>query len=221
MPFQDRAAAGRELAALLTRYAHRTDVVVLGLPRGGVPVGYEVALRLQAPLDVLTVRKLGVPGHRELAMGAISSGGHYVLDEELIGIARVSRDELLEVIRRELAELDRREALYRRDRFFPNLKDKIAIVVDDGLATGSTMTAAVKALRAQEPARIVVAVPVGAAQTCEQLRAYADEVVCARTPADFGAVGYHYRNFDQVSDDEVRAFLKRAADLESKKWNVA
>ncbi|HVA28543.1 MAG TPA: phosphoribosyltransferase [Candidatus Baltobacteraceae bacterium] len=221
MPFQDRAAAGRELAALLTRYAHRTDVVVLGLPRGGVPVGYEVALRLQAPLDVLTVRKLGVPGHRELAMGAISSGGHYVLDEELIGIARVSRDELLEVIRRELAELDRREALYRRDRFFPNLKDKIAIVVDDGLATGSTMTAAVKALRAQEPARIVVAVPVGAAQTCEQLRAYADEVVCVQTPADFGAVGYHYRKFDQVSDDEVRAFLKRAADLESKKWNVA
>ncbi|MHB8140845.1 MAG: phosphoribosyltransferase [Vulcanimicrobiaceae bacterium] len=211
MGFRDRVAAGRELAALLARYARRTDVVVFALPRGGVPVAYEVALRLHAPLDVLTVRKLGVPGHRELAMGAISSGGHYVLDEELLGVVRVSRDELLDVIHRELAELDRREQLYRGNRPFPNLKGKIAIVVDDGLATGATMSAAVKALRAQGPARIVVAVPVGASETCTMLRSYADEVVCMQTPAEFGAVGVHYQNFNQVSDDEVRALLARAA----------
>lgn len=221
MAFRDRAEAGRRLSERLTRYAHRADVVVLGLPRGGVPVAFEVALRLQAPLDVLSVRKLGVPGHSELAMGAISSGGHYVIDEDLIGLAHITREELLEVIQRELSELERREKLYRAQRPFPDIKAKTVIVIDDGLATGSTMAAAVKALRAQQPTRVVVAVPVGAASTCRMLGRYADEVVCAETPADFRAVGLHYDDFHQVDDGEVHDILQRAAELEAHKWNVA
>lgn len=221
MRFEDRAAAGRELARHLTRYAHQAGIFVLALPRGGVPVAFEVATRLHVPLDVLTVRKLGIPGHRELAMGAISSGGQYVLDEGVLSLAGVSRAELVDVIRSEQTELIRRERLYRGDRPFPNLSGKIAIVIDDGLATGSTMIAAVKSLRALGAGKVVVAVPVGAAETCARLREYADEVVCAQIPAVFSAVGMHYRNFDQVSDEEVRSLLARSAELEAKRWNVA
>lgn len=221
MGFYDRETAGAELARHLSRYAHRSDVVILALPRGGVPVAYQVALELQAPLDVMVVRKLGVPGHRELAMGAIAWGGEYVIDETLVTLARVSRDQLLEVIQRERAELERRERAYRGERPFPNLINKTAIVIDDGLATGSTMIAAVKALRARGAARIVVAVPVGAPESCAVLRTYADEVVCPQTPAMFGAVGLHYTDFHAVSDEEVRTLLAQAQAMEARQWSLA
>jgi len=210
MPFRDRHDAGRQLAGLLGAYAGRPDVLVLALPRGGVPVGYEVARALQAPLDVFLVRKLGVPGREELAMGAIATGGVRVPNPDVLATLRIPPRVLEAITRREREELERRERLYRDDRPAPDVRDRVVILVDDGLATGSTMRAAVAALRQQGPARIVVAVPVGAAETCAALQGEADEVICAQTPEPFRAVGLWYEDFTQTDDDEVRALLARA-----------
>ena len=210
MIFRDRRDAGRQLAARLTRYADRTDVLVLALPRGGVPVAYEVAKALKAPLDVFLVRKLGVPGHEELAMGAIASGGVRVLNEDLVDYLRIPDEVIDAVAAVEQRELERRERAYRDDRPPPDVKDRIVILVDDGLATGSTMRAAAAALRLQKPRRIVVAVPVSSAETCEELRSEVDEIVCAVTPEHFQGVGLWYEDFSQTSDEEVRELLKRA-----------
>ncbi len=207
MRFRDRADAGQQLGELLTHYARRSDVVVLGLPRGGIPVAHRVASRLEAPLDAFLVRKLGVPGHPELAMGAIAAGGIEVLSQDLIAELRVPRALVEQVAVRERLELERRDALYRAGRTPPLIRDRTVILVDDGLATGSTMEAAILALRRQAPLRIVVAVPVGARETCERLRVLADEVVCAQTPEPFDAVGLWYDDFGQTSDDEVNRLL--------------
>lgn len=211
--FADRRAAGRELAAHLQPYAGRHDVLVLALPRGGVPVAYEVAAGLGAPLDVFLVRKLGTPGQRELAMGAIASGGVRVLNDDVVRWLGISADQIDAVAREEQQELQRREAEYRRDRPLPSLAGRVVILVDDGLATGSTMRAAVQAVKQQQPARVVVAVPVGAPETCQEMRALADEVVCARMPTPFSAVGQWYRDFNQTSDEEVRALLEEGFAL--------
>jgi erythromycin esterase-like protein/predicted phosphoribosyltransferase len=210
MRFRDRRDAGQHLAERLTAYAGRHDVIVLGLPRGGVPVAFEVAQELDAPLDVFLVRKLGVPAHPELAMGAIAAGGVRVLSEDLISELGIPRALVEQVAVRERLELERRDRMYRGTRPFPTLRDRIVIVIDDGLATGSTMEAAVAALRAHHPARIVVAAPVAASETCARLRPLADEVVCAQTPEPFNAVGLWYERFDQTSDEEVIDLLKRA-----------
>ncbi len=207
-PFDDRRQAGIALAKSLSpRYERRTDVVVLALPRGGVPVGYEVARALAATLDVFVVRKLGVPGHRELAMGAIASGGVRVLNHPVIKACRISPAALEEVAAEEQHELQRRERLYRAGRPAIAIERKTVILVDDGLATGSTMKAAVGAARLRSPARIVVAVPVGAAETCHDLAGIADEVFCLHTPPSFEAVSQCYVDFTETSDDEVRALL--------------
>lgn len=208
--FRNRRDAGEGLARSLQPYAGRTDVVVLALPRGGVPVGYEVAEAISAPLEVFVVRKLGIPWHEELAMGALASGGVRFLDESLIRSAGVTDAEVARVTAAEQEELERRERLYRGDRPFPSLEGKTAILVDDGLATGSTMRAAVEALRLEGPARIVVAVPVAAMETCEAFRSIADEVVCAMTPESFNAVGLWYEDFSQTSDREVHELLAAA-----------
>ena len=208
--YRDRRHAGRVLAQALSRYAGRHDVIVLALPRGGVPVGLEVAAALRAPLDVFVVRKLGVPGHEEYAMGAIASGGVRVLSEEVVRSLGLREAAIEAVVRAEQAELARRERLYRDARPPPELRDRTVIVIDDGLATGSTMRAAVAALRLQHPARIVVAVPTAAADTCELLRREADEVVCPSTPAPYRAVGLWYEDFAQTSDEDVRELLARA-----------
>jgi predicted phosphoribosyltransferase len=209
--FADRADAGRQLADLLGEYMCDPNVIVLALPRGGVPIGYQIARRLGVPLDVYVVRKLGVPGHEELAMGALASDRTCVVDEELIASLGISAAALEGVVRREIEELKRREALYRDDRPEPDIAGKTVIVVDDGLATGSTMRAAATALRRRNPAAIVTAVPVAAPRTCASLRSLVDRVVCARTPEPFHAVGLYYRNFEQTSDDEVRQLLTEAA----------
>lgn len=211
MLFTDRADAGRQLAAKLERYAGRDDVIVLALPRGGVPVGYEVARSLGAPLDVFLVRKLGVPGHEELAMGAIASGGMRVLNEGVVGQLGIPQRVIDEVAEEEQRELERREREYRDDRPPPAIRGKVVILVDDGLATGSTMRAAVAAVRRLGPARVVVAVPVGAADTCDLLGEEADEAVCAREPEPFYAVGVWYENFSQTTDEEVRDLLSEPA----------
>jgi predicted phosphoribosyltransferase len=208
--FRDRRHAGRLLAKALRAYAGRSDVTVLGLPRGGLPVAYEVAHALHAPLDVLVVRKLGVPGHEEYAMGAIASGGAKVFDDPLVKALAIPKAAIEAVVRAEQAELERRERLYRDGRPLPDLRGRCVIVVDDGLATGSTMRAAVKALRSQAPERIVVGVPTGSVESCEYLRSVADEVVCARTPQPFRSVGQWYEDFSQTSDDEVHDLLVRA-----------
>jgi predicted phosphoribosyltransferase len=207
MRFRNRNDAGRQLAERLTAYANRHDVVVLGLPRGGVPVAAEVARVLNAPLDVFVVRKLGVPGHSELAMGAIARGGVRVLSEDLISELGIPRSAVEQVAVRERLELDRRDRLYRGDRGFPLLRDRTVIVIDDGLATGATMEAAVAALRTYGPQRIVVAAPVGATESCHRLVGIADEVVCATTPEPFQAVGLWYERFDQTTDEEVIQLL--------------
>jgi predicted phosphoribosyltransferase len=212
MYFRDRSEAGRKLAVRLSAYANRPDVMVLALPRGGVPVGLEVAQALHAPLDVFLVRKLGVPGQEELAMGAIASGGVRVLNGALVRALGVPKETIAAVVDRELRELERRERAYRDERPAPDVRGRTIILVDDGLATGSTMRAAVAALRKQGPARIVVAVPVGAVETCAGLQAKADEVVCVYTPDPFYAVGAWYRDFSQTTDEEVRDLLNRAAD---------
>jgi len=209
-PFQNRRQAGRLLAAKLVRYANRPDVIVLALPRGGVPVGYEVARALNAPLDVFLVRKLGVPGQEEFAMGAIASGGVRVLNEQAVNTLRIPNSVIERVTAGEQQELSRRERLYRGDRPSADVHDKTVILVDDGLATGSTMHAAVKALRQEQAGRIVVAVPVAARETCESLRAEADDVVCAATPEPFYAVGLWYDDFSQTTDEEVRDLLELA-----------
>lgn len=210
--YADRREAGRALAGELGQYRGRSDVVVLALPRGGVPVGYEVARALDAPLDVFVVRKLGAPGHRELAMGAIASGGVRVLNRDVIGWYGISPAAIEAAAREELAELERRERLYRENRERLDLRNKFVLLVDDGLATGSTMKAAVQAIRQHAPGRIIVAVPVGAPQTCSELNELADEVVCARTPEDFAAVGQFYTDFEQTTDAEVRELLREAAE---------
>ena len=206
--FADRAEAGRDLSRDLKKYAGRDDVVVLALPRGGVPVGHEVATALGAPLDVFLVRKLGTPGHRELAMGAIASGGVRVLNDEVIRWYGLTQDAIERVAADEQRELERREAAYREGRESVSITGRVVILVDDGLATGSTMKAAVQAVRLLRPSRVVVAVPVGAPETCRELQLLADEVVCARTPQPFSAVGLWYRNFEQTTDEEVRALLR-------------
>lgn len=211
MLFRDRGDAGRQLAAQLMQYAGRDDVLVLALPRGGVPVAYEVAHALHARLDLFLVRKLGLPGQEELAIGAIASGGVRVVNEEVVRLLGVSNEVLDAVAARERRELKRRERAYRGNRPPRQVRGRTVILVDDGLATGSTMRAAVAALRRQEPARIVVAVPVGAPETCDEFRTQADEVVCARVPESFRAVGLWYEDFTQTSDEEVRQLLRRAA----------
>lgn len=216
MVLRDRIEGGRFLAQKLAHYtaregAGRDDVVVLALPRGGVPVGYEVAHALRAELDVFVVRKLGVPGHAEVALGAIASGGALVLDRELVRALHLSPSEVDAVIARERTELERRERAYRDDRPAPAVHGKTAILVDDGLATGASMKAALRALRQREPARLVVAVPVGPADTCAEMASLADEVVCAWTPEPFHAVGLWYEDFTQTTDAEVKELLARAA----------
>ena len=209
--FPNRAEAGRLLAEKLENYVGRSDVVVLGLPRGGVPVAYEVAQRLGAPLDVFVVRKLGVPGFEELAAGAIASGGVRVLNEDVIR-ALPNADQLIEsVTEKETVELERREQTYRDGRPAPELRNRVVILVDDGLATGATMRAAVAALRQRGVAKIVVAAPVGAPDTCRELEQEADETICAISPEFFQAVGQYYEDFSQTSDEEVRELLLRAA----------
>lgn len=210
--FIDRTEAGRELAAALSpRYASRSDVIVLGLPRGGVPVAYEIATVLDAPLDVFVVRKLGLPGHEEFGIGAIASGGVRVVDESVLRAYGVDQATLEQITTRERRELDRRERLYRDDRPFPMLRDRTVILVDDGLATGSTMRAAVAALRAESPRAIVIAVPVGARETVLAMAQLVDDLVCTMTPEPFYAVGLWYENFAQTEDEEVHDLLERAA----------
>jgi putative phosphoribosyl transferase len=209
--FLNRAEAGRVLAEKLEKYANRDDVIVLGLPRGGVPVAYEVANRLRVSLDVFIVRKLGVPGFEELAVGAIASGGVRVLNKD-VARALPNVDQIIELVTaRETAELERREQEYRDGRPAPELRNRTVILVDDGLATGATMRAAVKALRQRDVAKIVVAVPVGAQETCRELEQVADETICATAPMFFHAVGQYYEDFSQTSDQEVRELLARAA----------
>jgi predicted phosphoribosyltransferase len=207
IPYADRVEAGEELARHLRRYAGRAGIIVLGLPRGGVPVARTVASALGAPLDVFVVRKLGVPGHRELAMGAIASGGARVLNHELIERLAIAPLLVATVIAAEETELARRERLYRRDRPPLPLAGHTVIVVDDGLATGSTMLAAVTAVRQLSPARVVVAVPVGSADACRHLEQFADEVICARVPRNLMAVSMWYLDFSPTTDDEVQALL--------------
>jgi putative phosphoribosyl transferase len=209
--FLNRTDAGRQLAADLTRYRGRSDVLVLGLPRGGVPVAFEIAIALDAPLDVFVVRKLGLPGHEEFGIGAIASGGVRVVDESVLRAYGVDEDMLNLITDRERRELGRREHLYRDERPFPSVADRVVILVDDGLATGSTMRAAVAALRAEGPREIVVAVPVGARETCAAMANLADDVVCLATPEPFYAVGLWYEDFEQTEDDEVHDLLERAA----------
>lgn len=206
-PFRDRRHAGVELASRLSHLEGRHDVVVLALPRGGVPVAYEVARALEAPLDIFVVRKLGLPVHRELAMGAIASGGVRVLNDEVIAWYRIPQHVIDEVTREEEAELGRREREYRDGRPPVDLRDRVVVLIDDGLATGSTMKAAVQAVRARGPSRVIVAVPVGSPDTCSALADIADEIVCARSPARFAAVGQWYREFSQTTDAEVRELL--------------
>jgi len=207
IPFRDRADAGRRLARKLAAYAGKPAVIVLALPRGGVPVGYEVARALGAPLDVFVVRKLGVPGHEELAMGAIASGNVRVLNDDVVRALRIPPDVIARVTADEQLELERREQLYRDRRPAADVRGRTAILVDDGLATGASMSAAVAALRQLRPRRIVVAVPVAAASACEAFRRLVDEVVCAMTPESFQAVGVWYNDFSQTTDDEVRALM--------------
>lgn len=211
MQFRDRSEAGRLLAHQLEHYKNRPDVIVLGLPRGGVPVAYEVAKELNVPLDVFIVRKLGVPGHEELGMGAIATGGIRIINNEVVRSLNIPQQAIDYVTAQERQELERREHLYRGDRPASDIRGKTVIVVDDGLATGSTMRVALAALRQQAPAKLVVAVPLAPPETCDQLRAEADEVVCAVTPEPFYAVGSWYRNFDQTSDDEVRNLIQHVA----------
>ena len=209
-PYVDRREAGRTLASHLARYAGRDDVTVLALPRGGVPVAYEVAHALGAPLDLFLVRKLGTPGHRELAMGAIASGGIRVLNDDVVRWYGIAESAIECVVREEEQELERRERAYRDGRPVPDLENRVVIIVDDGLATGSTMRAAAQAVRQRKPSRVVVAVPVGARATCAELAAVGDEVICARMPEPFSAVGQWYLNFEQIEDDEVRELLRQS-----------
>lgn len=211
MYYRDRTEAGRTLANHLMTYADQPDVLVLALPRGGVPVAHEIAHALHAPLDVFLVRKLGLPGHEELAMGAIASGGVRALNDDVIAMLQVPDDVIETVAAAEQQELQRREQLYRGERPPLDVHGKTVILVDDGLATGASMRAAAAALRQMGPARLVVAVPVGSVETCAEMRDAADEVVCAYTPEPFRAVGLWYEDFSQTTDEEVRELLQREA----------
>ncbi|AOJ02832.1 MULTISPECIES: phosphoribosyltransferase [Burkholderia] len=211
--FRDRVDAGRQLAAHLADYANRSDVIVLALPRGGVPVAYEVAKALHVKLDVLIVRKLGAPGNPELAMGAIATGGVVLLEQSVLRAMHVSERELADTIARERDELARREAAYRGDHAPPDVEGRTVIVVDDGIATGSTMLAAIEAVRERKPAKLVAAVPVASPSSAEKVKAAADAIVCVMRPDWLMGIGQFYRDFDQTSDDEVRALLGRA-----RKW---
>jgi putative phosphoribosyl transferase len=212
-PFVNRREAGEELARRLGHLAGRTDVVVFALPRGGVPVGYEVARALKAPLDVFLVRKLGLPGHPELAMGAIASGGVRVLNSDVVAWYSVPEAIIDEIAREEQAELERRERVYREGRPAVEVGGRVVVLIDDGLATGSTMKAAVRAVRAGAPSRVIVAVPVGALDTCREFQSIADEVVCARMPEHFRAVGQWYRDFSQTTDQEVQSLLHERPEI--------
>ncbi|HJR51257.1 MAG TPA: phosphoribosyltransferase [Gemmatimonadales bacterium] len=207
--FRDRYEAGRLLAQELRDYAGRDDVLVVALPRGGVPVGYEVARVLRAPLDAMQVRKLGVPGHEELAMGAIASGGVRIVSENVVEALRIPERVIATVAAAETQELERRERIYREGRLFPNVRGRTVILVDDGLATGSTMRAAAAALHSLGAARLVAAVPVAPKESCDALRDVVDDVVCARMPERFLAVGEWYEDFSQTSDEEVSELLRR------------
>ena len=211
MRFRNRVEAGQQLAQRLTKYANRSNVLVLALPRGGVPVGYEVAQALKAPLDVFVVRKLGVPGHEELAMGAIASGGVRVLNGDVVEGLQIPNDVIDAVAERELRELERRERAYRDDRPAPEVQGRTVILVDDGIATGSTMKAAIEALRQLEASRIVVATPTAASSTVREMRRDVDEMVAVMTPADFSGVGQWYEDFSQTTDEEVRDLLESAS----------
>lgn len=206
--FRDRRDGGRKLAKELAAYAGRSCVIVLALPRGGVPVAFEVALALDAPLDVFVVRKLGLPEHKELAIGAIATGGVRVINEYIINTLNIPEETIDHIARQELQELERRERIYRGDRPPPEIHDRTVILVDDGLATGASMRAAVVGLRAQNPASIVVAVPTAAVETCESFESEVDEVVCAATPEPFYGVGAWYEDFSQTTDEEVRTLLQ-------------
>ncbi len=208
--FRDRVQAGRELAEALAVHAGEPDLLVLGLPRGGVPVAHEVAAALAAPLDVLVVRKLGVPGHEELAMGAVASGGRVVLNDDIVAELQIPREAVDAATLRELAELRRRELAFRGDLPPLDLTGKVAVLVDDGIATGATVRAAALAARQGGAKSVVIAAPVGAPDSVALLRRVADEVVCPHTPAGFGSVGRWYGSFPQTSDDEVRALLAHA-----------
>jgi predicted phosphoribosyltransferase len=209
-PFRSRQDAGRKLARKLFQYAGRSDVSVFALPRGGVPVAYEVALALSAPLDIFLVRKLGLPGREELAIGAIASGGVRVLNQDIIRMLSVPEEVVNFVVKRESQELRRRETLYRGDRPSPEVRDRIIVLVDDGLATGASMRAAVAGLRLRQPAQIVVAVPAAAFDVCEALGQEVNETVCLITPDPFYGVGRWYEDFSQVTDEEVRVLLEKA-----------
>ena len=209
-PFKDRRDAGKKLAQKLSAYAGRPETLVLALPRGGVPVAYEVAQALSAPLDVFIVRKLGLPGREELAMGAVASGGARVLNGDIIRMLSIPEEVINFVAKRELQELQRREELYRGNRPTPEVRERTILLIDDGLATGASMRAAIAGLRAQHPARIVVAVPAAAPDVCEAFRSEVDEIVCAITPEPFYGVGRWYEDFSQVTDEEVRMLLEEA-----------
>ncbi|HLO84668.1 MAG TPA: phosphoribosyltransferase [Nostocaceae cyanobacterium] len=214
MLFKDRTTAGQLLVAELLTYAHRSDVLVLGLPRGGVPVAVEIAQALNAPLDVLVVRKLGVPHQPELAMGAICSGGVRIINQQIIIQADVSDEAIARVAVQEGRELERREKLYRGDRPFPDIRGRTVILVDDGIATGATMWAAVAAVRQHQPARIVIAVPVAASETYQQLASIVDEIVCLQKPQEFYSVGLWYEEFPQITDEQVHYLLSIATNYD-------
>ena len=208
--FKNRKEAGQKLAAKLQMYAHRPDVIVLGLPRGGIPVAFEVARKLGLPLDVFVVRKLGAPGREELAMGAIASGGIRVFNDDVVRMLNISGNAIESAAEREGEELERREKAYRDNLPPINVKDKSIIIVDDGLATGATMRAAVLALRKQGPLAIIVAVPAGSPDACEKVGEEADGIICAIAPEPFFAVGAWYDDFSQTTDEEIRQLLKMA-----------
>lgn len=208
--FHDRIQAGRLLAAELTAYTNRADVLVLGLPRGGVPVAFEVARALQVPLDVFIVRKLGVPGEEELAMGALASGGICVLNDEIVRRLALPQEMIEEEINREQREVERRERLYRGKRSAPDLRGRTVILVDDGMATGATMRAAVAAVRHQQPAALILAVPVAATSTCKEFEQQGEQVICLLRAKAFWAVGFWYESFEQITDEEVRDLLTQA-----------
>lgn len=211
--YKDRVQAGKYLAKKLEQYSNDPDAVVLGLPRGGVVVAYEVARELQLPLDIFLVRKLGVPGYEELAMGAIASGGVRVMNEDVLRMIKVSQDAIETVVKMEEKELERREKVYRENRPRLDIKSRTVIIVDDGLATGATMRAAVAALHKQHPSKIIIAVPVASPETCEDFRSKVDDLVCAMTPAYFHAVGEWYEYFPQNTDEEVQQLLRKANTL--------
>jgi putative phosphoribosyl transferase len=220
MIFRNRRDAGRYLAAKLLHYRDAPDIAVLALPRGGTPVAFEVAKTLQAPLDVFLVRKLGVPGHREFAMGAVATGEVQILNQRVVDRLRIPSELIEDAIRRERREIERQEAVYRHGRRPLELQDRTVILVDDGLATGSTMRAAVESLRQREPRWIAVAVPVGAAGTCHEFADVADEVICAASPEQFHSVGDWYEDFSQTSDEEVTKLLREADQWQGPAVNI-